>query len=142
MANDAFQKLKSTVNRGITTISVKTSSSLEKSKIKTHIESLGKEIESRLLNVGTSAYKLWEKDTKDYSSLNNQFVFIKQKYDEIEALKCELAAIDERDNQILGNNIDEIPTDGTQQIICTQCGTQYETAVKFCRKCGNKMTDN
>lgn len=42
MANDAFEKFKKSVNRGITTISIKTSSSLEKSKIKLHMDSLEK----------------------------------------------------------------------------------------------------
>ena len=38
--NNTFSKLKSSLDRGITTISVKTSSSLEKAKVNTHIEFL------------------------------------------------------------------------------------------------------
>lgn len=134
MASDAFQKLKSTVNRGITTISVKTSSSLEKSKIKTHIESLQRDIEKEFLYVGESAYKTWTNNENDYSGLQVNFETIQKKYKEIEELYAELAAIDERDNQILGNSA-EI----TAKCVCKNCGAQYENPVNFCRKCGTKI---
>jgi hypothetical protein len=44
MAGDAFSKFGDSMSRAITKISVKTSSSLEKSKIKMHIESLTKDV--------------------------------------------------------------------------------------------------
>ena len=65
---DAFENLKSAWNRGITTISVKTSSSLEKSKLKTHIESLTKDIEREYSLIGEEAYKLWQ-ESKEYHSV-------------------------------------------------------------------------
>lgn len=50
--SDAFDKLRSSLNRGITTISVKTSSSLEKTKLKTHIESLTNDIQKLYSEAG------------------------------------------------------------------------------------------
>ena len=102
MAADAFEKLKSSFNRGITTISVKTSSSLEKSKIKTHIESLTRDIERDIQQIGETAYKIWSDEEKDFTVLNERCAAVKSKKDEIEKLTKELESIDERDNQILG----------------------------------------
>lgn len=150
MANDAFEKFKSSVNRGITTISVKTSSTLEKSKIKTHIETLERDINKLFHNLGEAAYEKWVKENLDYSALDAQFEAIKQKKREIIALQAELGAIDERDNQILGtgNNPEVAITqpeaakqESEAKFVCSNCGEQYEEQVKFCRKCGNKMSE-
>lgn len=139
---DAFQKFKSSVNRGIATISVKSSSALEKSKIKTHIESLNRDLEKELMLIGDVAYKLWSDGNSDFSSLNTRFETVKGKLAEIESLKAELESIDERDNQILGNNNTQPEVlNEAAKYFCTQCGAQYETLPKFCRKCGNKMSD-
>ena len=139
MAGDALEKLKSSFNRGITTISVKTSSSLEKSKIKTHIESLTRDIERDIRLVGEAAYKIWSTQDGDFAVLNERCAAIKSKQEEIERLNEELASIDERDNQILGTT--ERPEEAAPKFICTNCGAQYDSPVKFCRKCGNKMAE-
>jgi ribosomal protein L40E len=142
MAGDAFDKLMSSFNRGITTISVKTSSSLEKSKIKTHMESLARDIEKDLHLVGEEAYKIWGSETQDYSALNERFEAIKRKQDEITRLEADLAAIDERDSQILGTaERQEAVAVATPKLVCSNCNAQYETAVKFCRRCGNKLAE-
>lgn len=138
---DAFQNLKSALNRGITTINVKTSSSLEKSKIKTHIESLTRDIERDLSAVGEAAYKLWTDNSQDYSSLQSYFEAIKNKHEEIARLNEQLDSIDDRDNQILGNTAQEVRETVAPKFICTNCGSQYGNPVKFCRKCGNKMAE-
>lgn len=144
MANDAFEKIKSSVNRGITTISVKTSSSIEKTKIKTHIDSLEKEIEKLYANVGEAIYCEWTKGEPNYTAFNDHFELIKQKKAEIENLKVELASIDERDNQILGTagetKVEPKPEASVPNgIVCPKCGAQYANPVRFCGKCGNKM---
>lgn len=137
---DAFENLKSAWNRGITTISVKTTSSLEKSKIKTHIDSLTKDIEKDMLAVGEAAYKIWETGTDDFTALYERYEAIRRKQEEIAHLNEELSAIDARDSQILGTT--ERPEEvATPKCVCPGCGAQYETPVKFCRKCGTKLAE-
>ena len=147
MAGDTFQKFKSSINRGVTAISIKTSSSLEKVKIKTHIESINSEIERLIVAAGETAYTIWESGELDIPSLNEQFSLIKQKKEEIALLESEYASIDERDNQILGTQVpDETVstppvTESVVGITCPNCGANYTTPVKFCRKCGNKLQE-
>lgn len=144
MANDTFQKFKSSVNRGITTISVKTSSSLEKTKIRTHIDSLESEIGKLYQSVGENAFLIWQQNG-DYGALDEQCKQLQAKKEEVSRLTQELSSIDERDNQILGNTRQDAapapaPAPAPQpRIVCPNCGAQYETAVNFCRKCGSKM---
>lgn len=142
--SDTFQKLKSSVNRGITTISVKSASALEKTKLKTHIDTLNKEIEKDFTTVGLEAYRLWLAGGTDFSSLFAKYESIKNKHEQIDALNKEISSIDERDNQILGNaatSVEEPAADKPTRHFCSKCGAPYDAPVKFCRKCGNKMAD-
>lgn len=136
MANDMFQKFKSSVNRGVTTISVKASSSLEKTKIKTHIESIEASIQKLIIEVGEAAYATWESGEKNFAGLEEMLASIQQKKGEIAKLNVDMASIDERDEQILGSKA-ETPTEG--EILCPNCGTLGPSTAKFCRKCGCKL---
>lgn len=142
MAGDALQKFKSSLNRGVTTISVKASSSLEKGKIKTHIESINSEIQKLITTIGETAYASWESGG-DFSSLAELCAQIQQKKGEIEQLNQEMASIDERDSQILGAKAAEsasaAPASAEPGTVCPSCGTQFDSPVKFCRKCGQKL---
>lgn len=137
MAADAFDKFKSSINRGIATISVKTSSSLEKSKLKTRIETLRSDIEKKYSAAGESVYKIWSQGSNDVSQLSELFETIRQKHEEIEKLTVELAGIDERDSRMLEG--DGALGDRPHENYCPSCGEKYEQSVKFCRKCGTKL---
>lgn len=141
MAADAFSKL-------ITTISVKTSSSLEKSKIKMHIENLEKEIDQLIRAAGEEGYNLWESGSSDTNSLKEKFKAIQERKEQIQQLNAKMGEIDELDSQILGAKKQEeaavvaapapaAPAAGTA--FCPGCGTQYTAPAKFCRKCGRNL---
>lgn len=137
MQNDAFKKIKSTLNRGVTTISVKTSSSLEKVKIKTHIDSVQAEVTRLTAAAGAIAYALWESNDTNDTELRRQFELIRQKKEEIAQLEAECAAIDERDNQILGSlSTEEAPADGS---VCPSCGAPCTPGSRFCTSCGYRL---
>lgn len=135
---DAFEKLKSSINRGITTISVKTSSSLEKTKLKTHMDSLKNEIQSLYYEVGQATYNKWLSTDSNCSAVDQLCSQIQQKQQQITELTEELSAIDDRDNQILGTKTEKAPV---ANIVCPNCGAGYESPVKFCRSCGFKLSE-
>lgn len=148
MAGDTFQKFKSSFNRGVATISVKASSSLEKVKIKTHIESIEKEIEHLISEIGEKAYEIWETNDSDFSVLGEKCFVVKQKKDEIIQLNEAYNSIDERDGQILGTSVNEENHEvketapiSNESITCPNCGSVYIQSVKFCKKCGQKLKD-
>ncbi len=142
MAGDAFQKFGDSMNRAITKLSVKTSSSFEKSKIKMHIESLTKDVQKMLTDIGEEVYSLWLNGEYSVQSLSEKLEEIRQKKDEIEQLSAELASIDDRDNAILGTKAEaeqKAESVAPQKMCCPNCGSEYEPAAKFCRKCGYKL---
>lgn len=139
---DAFQKFGDSMNRAITKISVKTSSSLEKSKIKLHIDTLNKDIQKMLSEIGKEAYTSWANSESFGDSLYQKLEAVKQKHLEIEQLSAELNSIDARDNEILGSKTETDPKPEVvlpQNPCCPNCGYQHEPTAKFCRKCGQKL---
>lgn len=142
MAGDAFKKFGDSMSRTITKISVKTSSSLEKSKIKMHIESLTKDVQKMLMDVGEEVYSLWMNGESSNQSLAEKLEAVKQKKNEIEQLSIELASIDDRDDEILGTKAEteqKSEAAAPQKPCCPNCGSEHEPAAKFCRKCGYKL---
>lgn len=137
---EAFDKFKASLNRGITTISVKTSSSLEKTKLKTHMDSLRTEIQRLFSEAGELSYNKWLNGDPDCSALEKMFEDIRQKQDTIAELTEQLGAIDERDSQILGSKAEKAPA-APSNLVCPKCGAVYENPVKFCRSCGTKMPE-
>lgn len=141
MAGDVFGKFRSSVNRGIATISVKTSSSLEKSKIKTHIDTLSKEIERDFTSVGEAAYQKWTTGETDFSDLSEQFQTIANKRQTVQELTEQLNSIDQRDDQILGSHTQQSKESAPKYVFCINCGAQCESSTNFCRKCGHKIVE-
>lgn len=145
MAGETLQKFKSSINRGVTAISLKTSSSLEKAKIRTHIDSLQSEIDRLTTAAGEAAYAIWEAGESDISHLHDQFVLMQQKKAEIVQLEAEYASIDVRDNQILGasaaSETAAPAAEAAPACSCPSCGATYAAPVNFCRKCGHKLRE-
>ncbi len=142
MAGDAFQKIKDSASRTVTKISVKTSSSLEKQKIRMHIETLEKDVQKIYLNIGEETYALWAQGITSTETLAEKLEDIRQKKAEVERLTAQLDSIDERDNEILGTkteaqaSAEEGASSGPK---CPNCGADCEASAKFCRKCGQKL---
>lgn len=144
MAGDAFEKMKSSLNRGMTAISQKTSSSLEKVKIKSNIDSLNAEIEKMMNAVGKAAYAVWESGSSDYDSMAGLFSAVKQKKDEVVSLQSEYDSIDEKNSQIPEQPAAEENTaseNRAEGIVCPNCGTQSPVFARFCKKCGHRLQE-
>lgn len=142
MSGDAFQKFKYSTNRAITKISVKTSSSLEKSKIKMHIDSLTNDEQKMLTDIGEEVYSLWLRGESFNQALIEKLENVKQKKSEIEQLIVELNSIDDRDNEILGTKVENVQQPEVyfpEKIRCSSCGYECDATAKFCRKCGNQL---
>ncbi len=144
MAGDALQKLKNSVNKGITTISVKTSSTLEKSKIQMHIETLTRELDKLYRDAGEQAYRAWKTGETSPEEISEYFGRIDERLEAIAGLEVELGSIDARDQQILGTKPEETakPAPAAKGVVCPGCGAEYAAPVKFCRKCGRNLQEN
>jgi hypothetical protein len=69
MANEIFDKLKSGINKGITTVGVTTTSTVEKTKLKANISNLTNEVKGLYLVAGEKIYSAWDSDNFNADSI-------------------------------------------------------------------------
>ena len=60
------------------------------------------------------------------------------KYAEIEILKTQIAALEDKERDILGNGGS---ASGEARIFCIQCGAPNKIGGRFCEKCGSKFAE-
>lgn len=138
MAENVFDTMKSKINRGITTVTVKTSSSVERAKINTHMETVKAEMERLKQELGNKMFILWEADSFELSKIEADLQKIKEKKEALGELQNQLEVMEGQIQSILGT---EPVTEYYRQAgcVCSQCGSQYEQTINFCVKCGSKI---
>lgn len=154
--------IKNSFSKGLTVLNVKTSTFLELNKIKTYISNLNEEIAVIKKEIGEMVYQEWAKTgqvTTEYieiklQGIQNRMEIIRQQEEEAER-------INQKEKQILGaqdtpqtqmqpqqqqlqspNQYQEAAQPQADQELvfkCPGCGQDYDTAPKFCRKCGTRM---
>lgn len=139
MQGTPLDTMKSKINKGITTVSLKTSSSMEKAKISTYIESVKNEINHMKLELGNKVYELWRIDGLDKEKLEADIERIQNKEGVLDDLRQQLLEIDSKANEILGRTAKTDMQAGTS-CICPNCGKRYAQKVNFCIQCGNQIT--
>lgn len=136
---------KSTLNKGVTALNVKTSSMLETAKLKTHINTLGADIDRLTTALGNAVYQSWlsGKESAEVSPLCES---IREKQLEIEGLRQKIKDVEQESKKIFGSKSMGNPGDLPPQppapapaYICPNCGTSYGAPINFCTKCGAKM---
>lgn len=138
MKSTPIDTMKSKLNKGITMVTVKTNSSVEKAKINTHMETVHKEMERLKQELGNKVFILWEADNFDMDKVQADLEQIREKKDTLKELQMQLDAIDEQANAILGSAENAAPP--MQDVcFCANCGSRYEQKINFCVKCGNQI---
>jgi len=144
VANEPVNKLQSAVTRTTAAIGIKTSVFMESAKIKTHISTLKKEIDTLISELGTMVYTSWENDELVMEQINIHCEQIKAKYINIEELTQEIEKLETQEKEVFGKKKAEESVNAANvaatQYVCSSCNTTYQSPVKFCGKCGTKMS--
>lgn len=138
MQDNLLDTMKSTINKGITTVTVKTSSSVEKAKLNNQISSVSKDMERLKREIGNKVFVLWETDSFDINKVEEELNSIKEKKFKINKLQEQLEELNAQANTMFGTNGKETPQ-VSMACVCSNCGNQYEQRINFCVKCGTKM---
>lgn len=140
MATNIFKKVLDTTNTTITKIGVKTSSSIEKSKLKMHIDALDKQVDDLLRQIGEDVFSLWV-DGTDISQVDKtKLEEVRCKKAEIEQMMIQLEQISKRDDEILGKKTENDTNDvSDEKVICPNCNIEYSKTARFCGKCGHEL---
>lgn len=121
------------INKGLTTINIKTSNMMEGSKLKTAISTKETEIASLQRLIGETVYI--NRNTFSIEMVGEQLAAIENYYKEIEELKKQISELEEKEKAILGSGEQQ----GEAKVFCTQCGAPNMPGNHFCEKCGAKI---
>lgn len=96
---NTFKKFKSSLNKGISTISTMTSNTIEKSKLSTQIDTLEKEIQKIYMSIGEDIYLQWKSDENKHQEFSQKFEEISFSQEKVHDLTTKLNSIGDEDNQ-------------------------------------------
>lgn len=133
-----LEKLKSSIEKGVAAVSVKSESLVESSRVRTAISNTQRNMDEAIRQLGVSFYNSWVSADLDVDKLKAECERIKAMADEIENHKARLEKIKEEENQILGNQKKATPEPGKSNF-CTGCGKRLDPGARFCNECGTQV---
>ncbi|MBC7960626.1 MAG: hypothetical protein H7X94_12220 [Vallitaleaceae bacterium] len=138
-----FNKVSKGLNKGASTISIKSSTMMETNKIKGEISSLKKEKTEVFTAVGDKLYNMKREENVNFEELE---VVVARAFEidgiilEKEAAIAEVLRKQEEALRALGEETSTPAPAPEENRICS-CGAEVGPNTKFCSKCGKKMED-
>lgn len=129
---DFFSRVKKNINKGISTVSEKSTLMLETAKIKGQIAKLEDQRNQLFQDLGRNVYVAYGSD-----SLDEQFVA--EKCDEIRAIEL---AIMEKAEELQALTEGDKPENSVveESVARCECGTELQPGAKFCLDCGKPVS--
>lgn len=132
-----FDSLKDTFNKGVATVSVKSESLVESSRVKSAISSNQKKLDAELSALGVKFYQGWKAGQTDPALFAEDLARARAIEDEMDALRARLDQIKEEEDKILGSAARPAAQGG---VFCTNCGKRLLPGSRFCDECGTPVS--
>lgn len=129
---DFFERIKQSIEKGITFASVKSKELLEATKLKTHIQTLQEQKRITLEELGNIVYIMFIKEVSDENRIRKKCEAIRELDSQIKENEEELRQVHLKAQEALGK---------PKTIAVCDCGAEIYKGAKFCRKCGKKIEE-
>ena len=132
-----LERLKSTFDKGVTAVSVKSESIVESSRVRMGISNAQRSMEEAINALGATFYRDWSADTLDIDALKAECERIRGIGNEIENLKLRLEQIKAEEEKLLG--MQKKSAESGNSVFCTKCGKKLDASARFCDECGTQV---
>lgn len=130
--------LKNALDRGIASVTVKSSTFLETSKYSNQIHIAEDSIAKLKSSLGAMLYDAWKNGQPLNDLINNTFQEITNYEEQIAQLNQKIEDIKNESRQVLGKQpVAAAPA----SVYCASCGAENKLTAKFCYKCGDKLQE-
>jgi NADH pyrophosphatase NudC (nudix superfamily) len=129
---DFFDKVKQSVGKGVTTVSVKSKEMLETSKLKLQIADIQKQKKNSLEELGNIVYTMYLKSAFDEQRFRDKSAAISALDEQIKQKESELDEVRAKAQEALGK---------PKAVGICACGAEIHEGAKFCGNCGTKIMD-
>lgn len=131
--DDLLSKVKSNVNKAVTTVSVKSTNAIEKSKLNTYISTLNQEIDQLKVKLAARYYDMWVAEDLDFDEIDGICQQILDREGAIKMHQQKIQQVDASEQHKLGR-------DELEGMFCGQCGGKNGQGSKFCVHCGTALS--
>lgn len=137
-----LDSLKDSLNKGIATVSAKSETLVESSRVKAAISNAQKRLETEQLALGVKFYQRWKVGETDIDLFTEELTRIKGIEEEVIGLNTRLEEIKiEEEARILNNYPQPAASSmNTGNRFCTNCGRALPVGSRFCDECGTPVT--
>lgn len=134
-----FGKLKENLDKGIVSVSVKSSTYLEVEKLKTKAGNVLEKMKMASSEMGEAVYNQWKSGGIDQGYIEAVCSQIKEMEDEVEGYRNQIKELEHEKDKILGKGGTEPERAETLSGIFCDCGCQNESGARFCMQCGKEL---
>lgn len=138
-----FDKIKSGLNKSVTTVNVTSSVYLETSKRKVMIENHENILKELTEKLGETVFEQWENNDFNQQIIGDIASDMLIKKQEVQKLKDEIVKLENEKQMILGAKEAPVfnPVSAAGKGFCQKCGSEYKEGSVFCGSCGNKIAE-
>lgn len=130
-----FGKLKSTLDKSVAAVSVKSESLVETSRTKTAINNAQQKMGLEFNALGQKVYSLW-RTGQDLTDIKEDLKRIQELEGEIADLEKRLVEIKEEESRLLATpQANPVPSGH----FCSNCGKALAAGSRFCDECGTPV---
>lgn len=129
-----FGKLKKNIDKGILTVSEKSSLLVETAKIRGQIAKLEEQNNMLLLELGANVYLAYGNEPLDEEFMAEKVAEIAEVEAALNEKLAELQALNEADKA------EPMPEVEVEAVTC-ECGAELQPDSKFCMNCGKRLED-
>lgn len=130
-----FEKIKKTIDRGVVTAGVQSTTYLESSKLRSMIDRVQESIQQAKIEMGNVVYTNWKSGAENAAYIEGVCANIRKMEEEIAGYEAQIAELQAEKERLLNGTAAAVPTNG---IVCS-CGQVNSPDSKFCSGCGKPV---
>lgn len=134
--------LKEVLDRGIASVTVKSSTFLETSKYQNQINIAQQTISKLKSELAENLYLGWKEGRTLDAMITESCNSILEQEQQIEQFKQKIESLKAESQQVLGHQPEpaqQASAPAQDVCFCASCGAKNKSAAKFCYKCGSRM---
>ena len=134
-----FGKIKESIDKGIVSVSVKSSTYLEIEKLKTKVGNTAGKMDVVASEMGAAVYSQWKDGSVNMEYIGTVCTHMKELEEEIAGYQAQIGQLEQEKAKILGGDGTVYGIAGRGNGLTCDCGSVNEQEARFCISCGKPL---
>lgn len=134
-----FSRIKESIDKGIVSVSVKSSTYMETEKLKAKSGNVTEKMEGIIHELGAGVYSQWKAGTVDNGYIEQMCMRLKGLEDTVKEYQRQIEELEQEKEKILTGDMDDGYLAGQEGAVRCVCGRWNPPGAKFCTGCGKAL---